>query len=160
KNVLDAARIVERIYGLQKGVGGMAEKIPADDTPSRAVFYRNQGPWCTAPMTEKDADCNALASKPAKISGLYPESIQKGDDKFCEKLDGRKDGEKLLHQFVVVKEGEGGKLEAVPYHVAYKAEMEQVSKILKDTAAAVTSPNEAPFKAYLEAVAQSYLDNN
>src|SRR5262249_48719787 len=138
----------------------MAEKIPADDTASRAGFYRNQGPWCTAPLTEKDASCNALASKPAKISGPYPESIQKGHDKFCEKPAARKDAQKRRHQLAVVRAGEGGKLEPVPYNVAYKAEMEQVSKLLKDTAAAVTSPNEAPLKAYLEAAAQSFLDNN
>jgi hypothetical protein len=160
KNIVQAAKLIERLFALQKGTHDMEDKIPADDTASRAVFHRNHGPWCAAPLTEKDPDCNALSTKPAKVSGLYPASIQKGDDKFCEKLAARKDGEQLLHQFFVVREGEGGKLDRVPYNEAYKTEMEQVSKLMKETAAAVTSPGEAPLRAYLEAVAQSYLDNN
>jgi hypothetical protein len=160
KNVLEAAKVIERLYALQKGVADMPDKIAADDTASRAVFHRNQAPWCVAPMTEKDPDCNALASKPAKIFGLYPAALQKDDGKFCDKLTARKDAEKLLTPFTVVKEADGGKLEPTPYTDAYKPEMEQVSKLLKDTALAITSPNEAPLKAYLDAAAQSFLDNN
>lgn len=159
KNILDAAETIEKIHQLQNGVAGMDQQIPADDPASRMLFFRNQGPGCEAPNTENDADCNALPSKPKRIVGIYPANIQQNDEKFCETLSKRKDAEKLMHQFYVVRE-EGTELKAVPYNEAYKAEMESVSKSLKAAADAITSADEAAFKTYLNAAAQSFLDNN
>jgi hypothetical protein len=157
-HVLRAAELIEQIFAKQRGTMGMAAEIPADDPASRTLFYRNQGPWCEAPKTEKDPDCNALPRRPAKISGIYPASLQK-DPKFCEALEARKDHDKLLDTFSIVTEA-GGELKVTPYNVAYKAEMEAVSRELKAAAEAIRSPEEAPFKAYLTAAAQSFLDNN
>ncbi len=157
-HVAKAAVIIEQIFAKQKGTTGLAAQIPEGDTASRMMFYRNQGPWCEAPLTEKDPNCSALPTPVAKISGLYPASIQK-DPKFCEALQARKDQKTLLDTFSVVT-GEGAELKASPYNIVYKAEMEAVSRELKAAAAAVTSPSEAPLKAYLSAAAQSFLDNN
>ncbi|MBI4955580.1 MAG: hypothetical protein HY908_26410 [Myxococcales bacterium] len=157
EHVLRAAIGIEALYGKQSGTDGLAAQIPAEDTASRMLFFRNQGPWCEAPKTGSDPDCSALASRPPKVSGLYPASLQK-DPKFCEALDKRKDQEKLLHQFVTVVEKDKD-LAPVPYHVAYQAEMEAVSRELAAAAAAITSPGEAAFKAYLEAAAQAFLDD-
>lgn len=168
-NILEAAKVIETMYAKQNGVEGLQAQIPAEDTASRALFYRNQGPFCEAPKTQKDPECNALASKPKKISGLYPANLQSGDDtKFCAVLEKRKDADQLLHQFFVVRAKEGGKSEgnaatdelvAVPYHEAFKADAETVSGLLKTAAAAVADPQEAPFKAYLQAAAQAFLDD-
>jgi hypothetical protein len=160
KGVLAAAELIETIFAKQKGVkASWTSEIAADDTASRTLMYRNQGPWCVAPDTENDPDCNAVPSKPKKISGLYPENIQVDDPKFCDKLAARKDADQLFHQFSVVVD-EGGALKAVPYNVAYKAEMSKISAILRETAAAITSAEEAAFKAYLTAAAQAFEDNN
>ncbi len=97
--------IIEQIFAKQKGTTGLAAQIPEGDTASRMMFYRNQGPWCEAPLTEKDPNCSALPTPVAKISGLYPASIQK-DPKFCEALQARKDQKTLLDTFSVVT-GEG-----------------------------------------------------
>lgn len=156
EHVLNAAKIIERIHAKQTGASGLADKIPADDTASQAMFFRNQGPWCVAPKTEADPDCNALADKPARISGLYPADIQK--DGFCEALAKRQDADSLMHQFFVVQ-GSGEDLKAVPYSEAYAEEMKRVSDELKAAAAAITSEDEGPFKTYLEAAAQAFLDN-
>jgi hypothetical protein len=120
------------------------------------LFYRNQGPWCAAPRTEKDPDCNALARRPSRVSGNYPASIQK-EPKICEKLDARPDQKALLTPFNIVVERDGG-LAPVPYHVAYKNEMEAVSRELSAAAQAIQSPGEAALKAYLEADAKAFLD--
>lgn len=169
QNVLEAARLVERIYARQNGVDALAAELAADDPASKMLFYRNQGPACEAPKTEKDPDCSALPSRPKKISGLYPANLQNGaDTSFCQALEKRKDADQLMHQFYAVRAREGGKsegkaatddLEAVPYNVAFKAEMEQVSQKLKAAATAIADPKEAAFKAYLEAAAQAFLDN-
>jgi hypothetical protein len=157
-HVLKAAELIEQIYAKQDGTAGMLAEIPPEDPASRALFHRNQSPWCEAPKTEKDPNCNALSRKPPKISGLYPASIQK-DPKFCEALEARKDQKALLDTFAVVTES-GGELKASPYTIAYKAEMEAISRELRAAAEAIKSPGEAPFKAYLTAAGQSFLDNN
>lgn len=167
KNVVEAAQLVEQIYARQVGVADLKAQVPADDAASQMLLYRNQTVACAAPKTEKNPDCSALPSRAKPLSGLYPANLQGTDSKFCEVLEKRKDADKILHQFVVVGARAGGKsegnpatddLEAVPYHVAFKAEMEAVSAKLK-AAAALCGSDEAPFKAYLEAAAQSFLDN-
>jgi hypothetical protein len=157
-HVLNAAQIAEQIHLLQRGATPFAAQLPGDDPASRMAFYRNQGPWCVAPQTENDPNCSAVPSKPTKISGLYPESLQK-DQNFCETLQKRPDHEALLGHFSVVKE-ENGKLVAVPYNVAYKGEMEAISAELTSAAASITSDKEAAFKAYLVAASKAFLDNN
>ncbi|MFO0760499.1 MAG: hypothetical protein U0359_28725 [Byssovorax sp.] len=157
-HVVKAAAIIERIFAKQTGSFGMEAQIPADDPASKMAFYRNQGPWCQAPKTENDPNCNALPQKPAKISGLYPASVQK-DPKFCETLQARPDQKTLLDTFSAVTE-QGGDLKPVPYNIVYKDEMEAISRELSAAADAVKSADEAPFKAYLAAAAQSFKDNN
>ena len=157
-HIMKAAVIIEKIYGKQKGIDAMVQQVPAYDTESRMLFYRNQGPWCEAPLTEKNLDCNALPSKPPRVSGLYPAELQK-DPKFCEKLQARKDHDALLNTFSIVTD-EASEMKAIPYNVAYKGEMEGVSQELKAASAAITSKEEAALKAYLDAAAQSFVDNN
>ena len=157
-HIARAAVIIEQIFAKQKGTTGLAAQIPEGDTAGRMMFYRNQGPWCEAPLTDKNPACSALAPAAPRISGLYPASIQK-DPKFCEALQARKDQKTLLDTFSIVT-GEGADLNAVPYNIVYKSEMEAVSRELRAAAEAVQSPGEAPFKAYLTAAAQSFLDNN
>jgi hypothetical protein len=158
EHVLNAAEIIERIYGKQRATGDLAAQILEDDTASRALFRRNQGPWCEAPLTEKNPDCNALAARPPRISGMYPASLQR-DPKFCEALEARKGQKALLDPFTVVIE-DGGALKASPYNVVYQAEMTAVARELGAAAAAVTSPGEAPFKAYLQAASKAFTTND
>jgi hypothetical protein len=163
------ARLIERLFARQNGVLGLDERIPADDTASRALFFRNQGPFCEAPRTETNPACNALADKPPKISGIYPASIQ-ADPKFCAVLETRPDAEVLMQPFVVVRHKDGGRaagkaatdeLVAVPYQVAFADDMQAASKELLAAARVLDGdPSEAAFKAYLEAAAQAFLDGS
>ncbi|APR86934.1 Nudix hydrolase 3 [Minicystis rosea] len=157
-HVLAAAQIIERIYEKQMGTAGLDAGIPKDDAASRMMFHRNHGPYCQAPKTEKDPACSALPQKPPRVSGLYPASAQK-PEKFCEKLEARKDQKALLGPFTVVVE-KGGDLEAVPYSTFYKDEMTAVSRELAAAADAIKSAEEAPLKAYLTAASKAFLDNN
>jgi hypothetical protein len=164
-----AARIVERIHARQNGVFGLDAQIPADDTASKAMFFRNQGPICEAPKTEADPNCHALPSKVGKVSGLYPASIQQ-NPKFCEVLEKRKDADALLAQFVVVQHKPAGTsagdaaiddLVPVPYHVAYKDDAALVAAELLAAAKVLEArPEEAAFKAYLEAAAKAFGDDS
>lgn len=154
KHVMDAALAIERLHAKQLGTDTMEAKDPA----SKTLFYRNQSPFCVAPKTEKDEACTAIAPKPKRIVGLYPAEVQ-ADPKFCEKLAKEKNAKELTGHFsVVVADGEG--FEAVPYSVAFKADMEAVATSLEAAANAITSDGEKAFQAYLRAAAGSFRSND
>ena len=158
-HVLAAATVVERIFARQKGVLGLDATIAADDPASRTLFWRNQGPFCVAPKTENNPDCNALLEHPQRLSGLYPAAAQ--TQGFCDALAKAPNAAELMGHFAVVKDGaKPGTYVAEPYSVAFKDDMEQVAKELDAAAAAITSADEAPFKAYLTAAAQAFRDND
>lgn len=169
-HVLAAAAIIERVYARQMGVFEVRDQVPADDPASRMLMYRNQGPFCQAPKTEADPACSALATRPGKISGLYPAAIQNGTDtRFCALLEARPDAADLLEPFTVVLPRAGGKaagdaatdeLEAVPYNVAYRADMEEISSHLMAASAAIDDPAMGPLALYLAAAAESFLSND
>jgi hypothetical protein len=164
-----AARIIERLYAKETGVFGLDGRIPADDTASRALFFRNQGPFCEAPRTENDPACCALVARPKRISGLYPPSIQV-DGNFCNVLEKRADADALFDPFSVVRHKAGGRAEgnpatdelvAMPFNVAFADDMKAVSAELRAAAAVLAGdPSETAFKTYLEAAAQAFLDNS
>ncbi|MBK9035859.1 MAG: hypothetical protein IPL61_32190 [Myxococcales bacterium] len=152
-HITKAATLIERVHARQNGVLGMADKIPAGDTVSRMVFFRNQSPVCLAPKTESDPACTAVAGVTKPPVGLYPAALQ-ANPKFCAKMTGP-----LADHFAVVVEGAKG-LEAVPYNVAYKDDLEAIAVELEAAAAAITTDDEAAFKAYLTAAAQAFRDND
>ena len=159
RHVLAAAAVVERLYARQSGVVTYGAQIPVTDLPSRALFARNQGPWCEAPLTENDPNCAALADHPTRTSGLYPLDVQ-ADKKFCEVLAARKDGPALMAPFSAVQRDAAGELVAVPYQVAYATDMAEVATELQAAATALTDPAENALRAYLRAAAQAFRDGD
>jgi len=152
--ILQAAEQIEKIHAKQLG---SAPLTPGKDLPSKALFARNQGPWCTQPKTRDSDKCSASPDLPPKISGMYPASTQ-ADPKFCETLQARDDAETLMSPFVVVREVEGA-LTAVPYPEAYDKEMALISLQLKG-AAAILPGSEKALIAYLTALSESFQTND
>lgn len=152
-----AAALIERLYARQHGGPEQAAAIPADDTLSRAVYFRNQSPFCVAPATEKDPACNALSPAPARLYGLYPAAIQ-ADPKFCAALEKKKNKDALMGHFSVVAE-DGKGFKAVPYNEAFKDDMEAVAVEL-EAAASKFGDDEAALKAYLAAAAKAFRTND
>lgn len=152
-----AAALIEQLYARQHGTGELFASLPPDDTLSRAVFFRNQSPFCVAPATEKDATCNALSPTPPRIVGLYPAAVQ-ADPKFCARLQKEKNKAALMEHFsAVVEDGQGFK--SVPYSEAWKPDMEAVAVEL-EASAALFGDDEAAFKAYLTAAAKAFRTND
>ena len=154
EHVAAAAVLIEQVHARQNGVDGMLAKIPATDTLSRAVFIRNQSPVCMAPKTETDPACNAIAGGGKPKVGVYPAAVQTDDGAWCKQMTGP-----LADHFSIVVEGTKG-LASQPYSQAYAAELEPIAKELEAAAAAITSDDEAAFKAYLTAAAQAFRDND
>ena len=158
-HLLRVAVLIEQIYAKQKGTAGLEAKLDASDPASAALFFRNQGPECAAPKTERDAHCHALPVAEKPISGLYPAGIQ-SDPKFCELLGKQKNKAELLDHFAVVVPGDApGAFKAVPYSKAYSSEMTAIATEL-DAAATDLGSEEPALKTYLSAAAQSFRDND
>ncbi len=159
RHLMNAARFIEFIYVKQKGVFGLEGKIPAVDSAGRMLLYRNQSPFCEGPRTENNPACSALETKPARIFGLYPAGIQT-DPRFCETLAKAPNAPDLMGHFNVVVNGDRtGTFETTPYNEAYKDDMQAVAGEL-EAAAASLGQDEAAFRAYLLAAAQSFRTNN
>ena len=165
-----AAELIERLYATQEGTLELRAKVPAGDTASRSLFFRNQGPKCEAPQTQSDPACSAIPDAPkGKLSGLYPAALL-DNAKFCDELTKLEAGKKekiLMDPFTVVTlDGEapdGGKapkaaFKAVPYHEVFKADVVAVSGQLKAAAEAL-GEKEPALKAYLLAAAQAFIDD-
>lgn len=156
-----AAVLVEKLHALQCGTDAFASQLAGLDPQSRALFHRNQGPWCEAPKTENDPTCSALpGGAPKRVFGLYPADLQ-ADPKFCEALSREPNGKELSgnHFAVVVKDGPGFK--TVPYTEAWKEPMAEVAGQLEAAAAAIApKKDEAALKSYLEAAAKAFRTND
>jgi hypothetical protein len=159
RHLINAAKHIENIYRQQQGVFGLDADIPVGDLASQMLFYRNQSPFCEAPATEKNQQCNALTTHPAKLSGLYPAAIQ-NDQHFCDALAKSSNAADVMNHFSVVMNGDKpGTYKSVPYSVAYKKDM-QVIAIELEAAANALDDSEAAYKNYLHAAAQSFRNND
>ena len=158
-HLLRVADSVERIYAKQKGNAGLSAKVEANDPASAALFFRNQGPECAAPKTEREPECHALATAVKPTFGLYPAEIQ-ADPKFCELLGSQKNEAELVDHFAVVVKGDGpGTFKGLKYSKAYASEMSSIANELE--AAAVDLGGEEPaLKDYLSAAARAFRDDD
>jgi hypothetical protein len=160
--ILKAADKIETLYAKQEGTLDLMAKIPANDPASRALFIRNQEPKCKAPATENDPNCGALplADMPkTKISGMYPADLLAKDDKFCEGIAKNTD-KKLADPFTTVeKVDDKPTLKAKPYHETWPADVKAISDDIKEASAAL-GKTEPALRAYLDAAAKAFLDDN
>lgn len=159
--IVKAAEIIDKIYSLQLGTEALAKKVPADDTASRSLFWRNHGFKCEAPLTQADPNCSALPladSPKTKLSGLYPEDLLNSKPKFCEDIANRKK-DAVGNDFTVVVKNDKGELEGKPYNEVYKSEMNAVAGQLKAAAEALGDKEER-LKDYLVAAAKGFETND
>ncbi|MBA3392382.1 MAG: hypothetical protein H0T89_07045 [Deltaproteobacteria bacterium] len=157
-HMMKIGSLVDELYDLQNGSAALISKLPAD-AASHSAFRRNRGPKCVGPATENDPLCSAIPGAPKPIFDLYPPELQ-GEDKFCAKLEARKDAKELLHAHFSVIRGSGDDLKAVPYTEAYKPQMSAIARELEAAADAMKDPAEAALVTYLRAAAKSFETND
>lgn len=158
--ITQASELIEKLYAKQLGTLELRSKLVEDDTVSKFAFFRNQSPKCVAPQTQSNEACSAIPDAPkGKLSGLYP-ADQLAKPKFCDELNalGKKD-KSIVDPFHVVVADDKGALKAVPYHEAFKTDVEAINGQLKAAAEAL-GEKEPALKAYLLAAAQSFIDDN
>jgi len=153
-HVMKAAEMIERLYAKQEGTLELQKKVVEGDLASKSLFFRNQGPKCEAPLTQNDPACAAIPDAPkGKLSGLYPEELL-AKAGFCDDL---KKDKKLADPFTVVAYDSAAKkaLKPVPYHEAFKADVEAISAELRAAAGAL-GDKEPALRAYLAAAATAF----
>jgi hypothetical protein len=101
-HMLTVAKLIDDLYAIQNGSAQLAAKVPADDPASQSLFRRDRGPRCVGPTTEKDPACSAIPGAPKPIVDVYPPELQ-ADAAFCAALEKRKDADKLLGPFTVMR---------------------------------------------------------
>jgi hypothetical protein len=159
RRLLDVARTIEQIYMKQKGTYELSPQPSELDLASRALFRRNQGPFCVAPKTEADPACFALRARVPRVVGLYPRELQ-ADKKFCEKLERQPNGKALMDHFSVVVPGpKPNSFAAQKYSQAYASEVESIARLL-EAAAGELGGTEAALKKYLVAAAGSFRSDD
>ncbi len=157
RHMLKLAGMIDDLYLTMSGAAALASRVPPD-VESQSLFRRNRGPRCEGPRTAGNPACSSIPGAPANVFDLYPAELQKNPT-FCKDLAARKDGDKLMGHFNVVR-GSGDALEAVPYSVAYAPQMGAIAKELTETAAAIKDPSEAALVAYLNAAATAFTTND
>jgi hypothetical protein len=159
RHLMHAGELIEKLYARQKGVLELEARIPPEDLASRALFHRNQSPFCEAPKTENDPQCTALAPKPPRIVGLYPADAQSEPD-FCARIAQASNAAELMSHFSVVVDGSTtGSFAAVPYSTRYKEDMEAVATTL-EAAAQGFGKEEPALTTYLRAAATAFRTND
>jgi hypothetical protein len=158
-HLMRAAVSIERLFARQEGTFGLEAGIAADDVASRALFHRNQSPFCETTKTQDDPLCNALDPKPVRRSGLYPADIQDTPG-FCQRLEKAPNADALRGHFNIVAAGDKpGTFVAKPYTQAWTQDMEAVAAEL-EAAAKALGATEPALVAYLNTTAASFRSND
>ena len=107
----------------------------------------NYGPWDR--LDGNKPFIEGVGPKPLGAQ-FYPEDVVK------EEIENAEDAS-LRDLYTLVRRGEDGSLTSIPYHVAYKTELERAAKKIREAAALAEDPG---LKHYLELRAQALLTSD
>lgn len=145
--LFEAADIMNEIYWTQAygDRNELMEKLKTDDEKAFAMI--NFGPW--ERLNNNEPFVAGFPTKPMG-AGFYPsditvEEFEKWDDKDKTGL------------YTLIKRNSDGSLESVPYHVAYKTEVEKAATLIRKAAALA---EDAGLKKYLELRAEALLTDD
>ncbi|HEY8569560.1 dipeptidyl-peptidase 3 family protein [Microbulbifer sp.] len=134
--LIDASKIMDQLFWLQSY--GPAQELLSgiDDSAARKFADINYGPWDR--LNDNKPFIEGYGDKPLGAE-FYPEDMTKQEFEAWKQPG--KDG-----QYSLVRRGSNGKLELLPYHQAYKAELEKAAALLREASALA---EDAEFAAYL-----------
>jgi len=152
--LIQASEVMSTIYRAQRDSSWKATRAGIEkqgDAIALEMYDRNFGPW------DKLADMHpfAGAAKMPEGAGFYPADLTREEfEAYLSKNPGEK---AALNSPYTVVVRDGAKLKAIPYSVAYKAELTQAAKLL-DQAAAITT--NASLKKFLTLRAKAFLTDD
>ncbi len=151
--LIEACRQMDDVYW-QEAYGNRDSLLASiSDSTLRAFAEVNYGPWDrlngNAPFVP------GVGPKPPGAN-FYPYDMTKEEfEKAGAESPERAAALKSL--YTVVRRDASGKLEAVPYHVAFQAQVERAAALLRQAAALAEDPG---LRRYLEARAKALLDDD
>ncbi len=159
--LIEASRVVNDIFLDQFWNGNRAlyRKLQEDRSPLGSArlryFWLNKGPW-----SEIDGHVAFLPGVPATKppgANFYPEDMTKAEfESWVAKLPAeRKQAAEGF--YTIIRRGTARELEIVPYNEAYRPDLERLSALLREAAAA--TPN-ASLKKFLTLRAAAFISND
>jgi hypothetical protein len=165
--LIEAAKIVDTLQLRQRGSGNEAlyAALQKDKSPlgkARAeYFWLNKGPWSILDDHEsflpaQVGNINVPGKKPAG-GNFYPDGASKEAlDSWISGLPAA-DKQEAQWFFTTIRKGADGQFKTVKYSEEYKPELEKLSKLLKEAAAATDN---ASLKKFLDLRADAFLSND
>jgi hypothetical protein len=165
--LIEAAKIVDTLQLRQRWSGNeaLAAALQKDTTPlgqaRRDYFWLNKGPWSIIDgnrsfMPAEYAGIRIPAEKPAGAN-FYPEGASKAAlESWMNGLPGA-EKEQAQWFFTTIRAGKDGKFKTVKYADEYRPELEKLSTLLKEAAAATDN---ASLKKFLSLRADAFLSND
>jgi hypothetical protein len=159
KELVEASRHLDEIFR-QQAWGGNADAtslLPQGDDPESAAtreYYRIMyGPWDR--LTGEEAFIAGVGHKPHG-GGFYPDDITR--EEFDEWILAHPDDEAAFKsEYTIIRRGEDGGLQAVPYREAYEVHLKAASENLLAAAERAGNPT---LKRFLELRAGSLLSDD
>lgn len=171
EKLIEAAKIVDTLQLRQRWAGNLPlwAALQKDNTPQgrarRDYFWLNKGPWSIIDgnrsfMPAEYAGIAIPLEKPAGAN-FYPEGASKQELESWMNSLSPQDKEQAQWFFTVIKRTKDGKgaqrFTSVKYSDEYAAELQKLSKLLKEAAAATDN---ASLKKFLNLRADAFLSND
>ena len=145
--LLQAGAIIDNLFWKQVWGDKQALLAGIEDPATRRFVEINYGPW---DRLDNDAPFVAgIGPRPAGAR-FYPEDMTKEEFEAAD-LPGKDS------LYTLIQRDGAGKLVVVPYHEAYKAELEQVAALLRQAAEVASDPG---FRKYLSLRADALLSGD
>lgn len=142
--LFEAAKMMDDIFW-QEAYGNKEELLGKDwDEYTRKFISINYGPW--ERLHNNEPFIPGVGAKPAGAN-FYPADMTKAE------FDAWED-ETKTSLYTLIRRGEDGELKSIPYHVAFKEQVDKASALLKQAAELAEDPG---LKNYLEKRAEALL---
>jgi len=144
--LIDASKIMDQLFWLQSY--GPAQELLSgiDDSAARKFADINYGPWDR--LNDNKPFIEGYEDKPLGAE-FYPEDMTKQEFEAWEQP-----GKEGLYS--LVRRDAEGKLKLVPYHEAYKSELEKAAALLREASALAEDQD---FAAYLKLRADALMND-
>jgi len=150
--LIDAAREMDAVFRMQ-AYGNLDSLLAATTDPATRRFVEiNYGPWDR--LAGNEPFIAGVGPKPAGAN-FYPRDMTK-EEFEAEVAKGGPRADSLKSLYTLVRRGPGGRLTAIPYHVAYAQHVQRASAKVREAARLADDPG---LRRYLELRAAALLND-
>jgi hypothetical protein len=159
--LIEAARLVNQLFMQQMWSRNLQvyQSLQSDKSPLGQerlhYFWLNKGPW--SEIDDHAAFIPGVPSRKLQGANFYPEDMTKAEFETWVKTLTAVQKEQAEGFFTVIRRGPDRKLTIVPYSQEYKADLTQLSKLLRE--ASDLTPN-ATLKKFLTSRAAAFTSND